>query len=49
MLPETSEGFMSMSAMSLAYAAHQYDINVDVKSDYFSAGYLEYLLEHTTG
>ena len=45
-LRETAEGFLCMSAMSLAYAAHQYDLKVNVKSDYFSDGYLDFLIKH---
>jgi hypothetical protein len=46
-LRETPEGFLCMSAMSLAYAAHQYGLKVNINNEYFSAGYLEFLIEHT--
>jgi hypothetical protein len=46
-LRETPEGFLCMSAMSLAYAAHRYGLKVDVDSEYFSPGYLNYMIEHT--
>ena len=46
-LRETAEGFMCMSAMSLAYAAYQYGLKANVKSEYYSEGYLDFLIEHT--
>ena len=45
-LRETSEGFLCMSAMSLAYAAHQYGFMVASESEYFSADYLNFMIEH---
>jgi len=45
-LRETPEGFICMSAMSLAYVAHKYDMKVIVTSEYFSPGYLNFMIEH---
>jgi len=47
MLRETPEGFISMPGMSLAYAAHQYGLDLDIVSEYFSADYLAFLLEYS--
>jgi len=46
-LRETPEGLMCMSAMSLAYVAHKRDIVVDIENDYFSEGYLQFLVKKT--
>jgi tetratricopeptide (TPR) repeat protein len=43
-LRETSEGFICMSAMSLAFAAFQHNITVDLENEYFSLGYLHFLI-----
>ena len=43
-LRESAEGLLCMSAMSLAYVASKRNLKVQVENDYFSIGYLEYLL-----
>lgn len=44
MLRETAEGLICMSGMSLAYAALQRNLQVDIRSDYLSREYLDFLL-----
>jgi hypothetical protein len=43
-LRETSEGLICMQAMSLAYAALKRNMNVEIEHEYFSRGYLDFLL-----
>jgi hypothetical protein len=42
----TAEGLLCMPAMSLAYVALKRNFKVEIDNDYFSIGYLEYLLKH---
>ncbi len=45
-LRETAEGLLCMPAMSLAYVALQRGLTVNIENDYFSRGYVDYLIEH---
>jgi tetratricopeptide (TPR) repeat protein len=45
-LRETAEGLLCMPAMSLAYVALKRNFKIEIDNDYFSIGYLEYLLKH---
>ena len=40
----TAVGFLSMAAMALAYGARKQGLRVVIVNDYFSQGYLDYLL-----
>jgi tetratricopeptide (TPR) repeat protein len=44
-LRESPEGLLSMSAMSLMYAARKKGIHIEIENEYISNGYLEYLLQ----
>jgi hypothetical protein len=44
-LRETSEGLLCMSAMSLAIAGLKHGLSVDMDSNYFSNGYIKFLLK----
>lgn len=44
-LRHSSEGLLCMPAMVLAYIALKHDLQVEVKDDYLSEGYLRYLQE----
>lgn len=45
----SAEGFLSMPAMALAYAARKQGLRVEIENDYFSQGYLDYLIGLETG
>jgi hypothetical protein len=45
-LRESAEGFLCMPAMSLAYVAVKRDMKIEIDSNYFSLGYLKFLLEN---
>lgn len=47
-LRETSEGLICMQAMALAYAALKRKMNVEIENEYFSKGYLDFLLARTS-
>ena len=40
----SAEGFLSMAAMALAYGARKQGLRAVIVNDYFSQGYLDYLL-----
>jgi hypothetical protein len=44
-LRETSEGLLCMSAMTLAIAGIKHGLSVDMDSNYFSNGYIKFLLK----
>lgn len=46
-LRETAEGLICMQAMALAYAALKRNMNVEIENEYFSRGYLDFLLART--
>ncbi len=46
-LRETAEGLICMQAMALAYAALKRNLNVEIENEYFSRGYLDFLLART--
>jgi tetratricopeptide (TPR) repeat protein len=47
-LRETPEGLLCMAAMSLAYAAYRHHLRTEIEHDYFSNGYLEFLIQRST-
>jgi hypothetical protein len=46
-LRETAEGLLCMPAMSLAYVGRRRNLEIEIENDYFSNGYLEFLLNRT--
>lgn len=46
-LRETAEGLICMQAMALAYAALKRKLKIEIENEYFSKGYLEFLLSRT--
>jgi hypothetical protein len=46
-LRETAEGLICMQAMALAYAALKRNMYVEIENEYFSKGYLDFLLART--